>query len=434
MHILGLDVGTSSVKAAVLDTSTVKPVTPIIREAYELDHPTPEAAEVPAERLWQTVAGAARQAVRQLTNVGSFIKGIACSCLTPALVLLDKSDRPLSPIWTHLDRRPRPVARHLQQAMGAEFLATVGNLPLPGGISVTSYRQQVNDDPYLAHRVRSYLHLNSWLGLRLTGQRAFDPGNASFTGLFNTVTDQQWSLRWCAYFDVDPAWLPPVVSGDTTLGTLRPDAATDLGLPAGVPVMLGVADTSSAILLAQLTADDVMDVVGTTEVIAVLVDRPTPNPRVLTRLLGVGRQFVQAAHNPVGGVALEWLRNLCFRDQPEDAFYEQTIPEAAEHKTRVLLDPPFLGGDRLQIEAHRAAFRELTVSADRMDLLAALLAALVDQHRKALRLLRGDRPPRRVFLTGRAGEVIRRFLPEYAQAEVHPLEEGSLRGLVRLFG
>ena len=62
MQILALDVGTSSVKAAILDVATATPVGPVARTSYELDHPTADAAEVPAERLWSAVTASAREA------------------------------------------------------------------------------------------------------------------------------------------------------------------------------------------------------------------------------------------------------------------------------------------------------------------------------------------------------------------------------------
>src|SRR5204862_49169 len=81
--------------------------------------------------------------------------------------------------------------------------------------------QQAADRPGLRGRVRHYLHANGWIGFRLTGERAIDPAGASFTGLFGTLTDQKWSLRWCDYFGVEPAWLPRVIDGAATLGGLR---------------------------------------------------------------------------------------------------------------------------------------------------------------------------------------------------------------------
>lgn len=428
MHILALDVGTSAVKAAVLDADG-KPAGTVARVAYALDHPTPEAAEVPAVRLWDAVARAAREATRS----GPAAECIGMSVLTPGLVLLDAQDRPLTSIWTHLDRRPRPTARHTWAAVGPEFLATTGNRPLPGGISVISFRQILADDPHLRRRVASYLHVNGWLGLHLTGTKAFDPGNASFTGLFHTVGDQHWSPRWCEHFDVDPGWLPPVLDGAATLGSLRAAVAAELNVPAGIPVKLGTADTSCAMLAAGMQPGDLLHTVGTTQVLAALTDQPRPDAARLTRRLGVGARFMHASHNPVGGVALDWLYNLCFRDQTKDEFYERTLPQARERSTKVNLDPPFLGGDRLEIEARRAAFRDLTLTSDRMDLLAAVLEAMLRGHRTALHALGMGGQFRRVFLTGGGAELVRKMIPEYASAEVIPVEEGALRGVARLF-
>jgi xylulokinase len=430
MQILSLDVGTSSVKAAVLDVATGQAISRIAHVHYDLRHPSADAAEVAAEQLWSALTTAARQASLGFPAVA----GVGLSVLTPALVLLDKTDQPLGPIWTHLDHRSRPAARQVWAAVGDEFLATTGNRPLPGGISALCYRQQLNEDPYLCHRVRSYVHVNGWLALRMTGERAFDPANACFTGLYGTMSDRKWSKRWCDYFEVDLDWLPPVLDGMWTIGTVRAAVAAELGVMAGVPVKLGTADTSSAMLAAGMTTEDLLHVVGTTQVLAVLTDHPRPSPRVLTRQLGVGKAFVQVAHNPVGGVALDWLRQLCFREQSDQEYYENTIVEAAKRSTRVLLDPPYLGGDRLEIEAHRAAFRDLTLAADRMDLLAAVLQAMVQRHGETMRTLGVDASGRRIILTGGGAEIVRRLLPEYAAAKIEMLEEGSLRGVARLFG
>ena len=163
-----------------------------------------------------------------------------------------------------------------------------------------------------------------------------------------------------------------MVSGAATVGTLRSAAAAELGVPAGLPVKLGVADTSSAMLAAGMGPGDLLHVVGTTQVLATVAEHPRPDPKRLTRYSGVGTAFVHVTHNPVGGAALEWLRELVLpRAERAGEFYERTLPAAGNRRTRVTLDPPHLGGDRLEIEAHRAAFRDLTLATDRMDLLAA---------------------------------------------------------------
>jgi sugar (pentulose or hexulose) kinase len=428
MLILALDVGTSSVKAAVLDVATGQPVGPICRVAYPLDQPTPDTAVIPSERLWDAICQMAWEAARDQR-----VEGLGISCLSPALILLDKDHQPLTPIITHLDRRARKVARQIWASVGAEFLASTGNRPLPGGISGVTANHLLTASPNLRRTVRHYLHVNGWLGLRFTGQPAFDRGNASFTGLYDTMNTRAWSQRWCEYLEVDPAWLPPVLSGDATLGQLLPDAAAQLGAPAGIPVKLGTADTSCAMLAAGMGPDDLLHVVGTTQVLAVFTDHPVPAANRLTRQLGVGEAYIHVTHNPVGGVALDWIHHLCFREQSAQQFYAESIPAALELTEEVVLDPPFLGGDRLEIEPRRAGFRELGLSTDRLDLLASVLQAMRRHHQTALEALGTSRGYRRVFLTGGGAEVVQQLIPEYRQWEVVRLEEGSLRGVAALF-
>ena len=168
---------------------------------------------------------------------------------------------------------------------GPTFLAETGNRPLPGGMSVICYRQQLREDPTLRRMIRSYLHVNGWLTLKMTGERGFDPANASFTGLYGTLTDRKWSTRWCEYFQVDPSWLPAVVCGSTTVGSLRLAVAEELGLPPGIPVKLGTGDTSCAILATGMDHGDLLHVVGTTQVLAAFAEIPEPRPERLTRQL-----------------------------------------------------------------------------------------------------------------------------------------------------
>lgn len=428
MRILAIDVGISSIKAAVLDVPSAELIGAVAQVSYELDRPTPEAAQVPAERLWNAVASAARQATRGVDG----IEAVGLTCMTPAPVLLDGADRPIGPIWTHLDRRSRPAARQTWAHVGEEFLATTGNRPLPGGISVISYRQQIEHDPYHVRTIKSYLHVNGWLGLRLTGERAFDRGNACFTGLFGTMTDHAWSPRWCAYFEVDPAWLPAVVCGSITIGTLRSAAAAEMGVVAGLPVKLGTSEVGSAMLAANMKPRDLLYCVGDTQVLATLADSPRPDARRLTAYLGVGAPFIHITYQPIGSPALGWVRQLCFRDQDDKDFYERAIPQAEKITTRVTLDPAFLGGDPLEIEAHRASFRDLTLATDRLELLAALLQAMRLQHKKALAALGCGETFERVFVSGDSTEAVRRWLPADS-GDLNALREGPLRGVARLF-
>lgn len=428
MHILAIDIGTSSVKVAVLDQATALPVGPVAKTAYPLLHTEPDMAAIDPDQMWQAISAAVVQACQ-----GQLVEGIGISCLTPCLVLLDEKEQPLIPFVTHLDRRARPTAKKLDTRFGTEFLRETGNRPLPGGISAIYFHHWIAQHPEQLRRVYRYLHLNSWIALKLTGQTAFDPGNAGFTGLCRW-SDLTWSSEWCLQLGVQPAWLPAIVPGNTTIGTLRPEWAKAWSLPEGIPVKLGLADTSSAILAAGMEPGDLLHLVGTTQVLAILTDAPQPSPNRLTRHLGVGESYLHVTHNPVGGVALDWLHQLCFAEIPEADYYSTMIERALGRQTAVTLDPLFLGGDRLEIEEKKAGFKNLSLATDRLELLAAILKAMKLGHRAAWQALERPQPPKRIFLSGGGARIVRRLLPEYQNTEVIELDQASLLGVAKLFG
>src|SRR5262249_53329139 len=137
--------------------------------------------------------------------------------------------------------------------------------------------------------------------------------------------------------------------------------------------------------------------------------------------------------NPVGPDTLDWIRRLCFREQSEEEFYGPTIAVARQRQTRVTFDPPCLTGDPLEIESCRAAFRDLELTTERLDLLAAVLEAMARRHRQALADLGQGERFRRVFLTGEGADVVRRLIPEYQAEHIELVQEGPLRGVARLF-
>jgi gluconokinase len=443
MRILAIDIGTSSVKSAILQAGNLTPVSTIVSIGYNLDRPDAETATVPAERLWATVGEAVRAVVSE--EAGQ-LEGIGFSCMTPAMLLLDGHGEPLTPVWTHFDRRSRPLARRLRSepARFEAFLQHACNPPLPGGLSGLSAAKQLELTPEIRPKVRWLTHVNSWLTYRLTGEIALDSAGACFTGLY-TAREHRWSEEWCAELGVSSAWLPPVVSGDQTLGRLRNEVAQCWNIPAGLPVKIGTADTSSAMLAAHMGTADLLHSVGTTQVLAAFADPPVPHERRLCRPLGVGSRFIHVTHNPVGGDALSWLFDLCYAGDrhPNSVayqaarrdYFEQIVKKSAlTHSTSVRLDPPFLGGDRLEIDERAAAFTGLRLHVRPIDLVAAVLNGMREGHSLAYGNLGVHRPWQRIILTGGGAEIVRLLkLPQYEGVPIEFLEDGSLRGVARLF-
>jgi hypothetical protein len=126
------------------------------------------------------------------------------------------------------------------------------------------------------------------------------------------------------------------------------------------------------------------------------------------------------------------MRQLCFFDETPEQFYDETAELAFHRVTSVRLDPPYLGGDRLELEACEAGFRHVTLGTHRLDLLAAVFHAMEEGHHEALQALGMGAPFSRVCITGRAAKIVQKLFADIERVEF--LEEGALRGVARLFG
>ncbi|MCS7046182.1 MAG: FGGY family carbohydrate kinase [Gemmataceae bacterium] len=197
--------------------------------------------ELPVERVWLTATRVARQAVRRASIIGpaaADVTTVLVHAFRPGLVLLDRVHRPLLPIWLPGDGRARPAARQVQAHVGAEFEAAFGYRPTPDNAAAVHWRQQLTLEPYLSHRVRFWLDVTAWIALRATGRAVCTTAAASTTGLC-LPGQSVWSPRWCDYFDVELRWLPSIVPPGTTVGNIAAAVAHELGVPAGIPLLLG---------------------------------------------------------------------------------------------------------------------------------------------------------------------------------------------------
>ncbi|HTW94760.1 MAG TPA: FGGY family carbohydrate kinase [Tepidisphaeraceae bacterium] len=414
MSLLALDIGSSSIKAAILRGAELTAEPP--RYFYATRHDGPRA-EVDPDVLLATISQAARD-----TAAGSSIDAIALSVMSPAWVAMDSTGRAITPIVTHQDRRSVVQAKEIEAKVGKErHLQLAGNRPIPGGISSTTYawfKPQLQNADLIGH-------LNTFLIRRWTGNRVIDPGNASFTGFFSTLDQSGWCDELCCAVGISRALLPDILSSNQIAGRLNASAAKELALPQGTPVFTGAIDTSAAMLATGAAVGQLFHMCGSTDVLALCTDRPKPNERLLTRALGIGRRWMSVSTIAAAGSSLDWIRREMFRDMSEHDF--QQLAGRAE-KSAVKFDP-YLAGDRMTIDQPSASFSNLTLSATRNDMLGALVTALAEASSARLGLFPPDILPT-VFISGGGAflaDMMHRGWP--GSCVYREIDEASLRGL-----
>ena len=440
MNLLGLDIGSSSVKAAVLRKGKVRGQ--IVRSGFETRHQDVRV-EVEPKSLLRAVA----EAIGLLGGAAKRVDAVALSVMSPAWVAMDAKGKPLTPIITHQDRRSVEIAIELEKRVGKErFLSIAGNRPVPGGISVTTWAWYLQNEPAALRRADLVGHLNTFLHRQMTAARVIDPSNSSFMGLYDTVGQSGWSTELCDAVGVSRDVLPNVLDANQIGGRVTKEASRTFGLTDGAPVLAGIVDTSSAMLLAGTREGQLINNSGSTDVLGLCADRAMPHERLLTRALGLGRKWMSVSTLAAAGSALQWMQQQFFREMSNAEFWKLVHNLAQQGKPGrkgigarpwgTVQFEPYLAGERTSVEQKWGAFLGLTLSTTREQMLASVVEGLARASADRLKLFTqlGIPMQRRVVVTGGAkGGLADLFHRDWKGKWIFEVEEeATLRGLAKL--
>jgi xylulokinase len=385
--VLGVDLGTSGVK--VLLTSADGAVRGRGTAGYRVRVPATGRAESAPEDWWLATRAAVREALAEADRVD--VTALAVAGQMHGVVLVDGRGAALRPAILWLDQRAAAETATYAELPG-EYTAVLGNRPSPG-MAGPLLGWLMTHEPGTVRAAWWALQPKDWLRLRLTGQAATDPTDASGTLLFDLARDA-WAGPLIDKLGVPREKLPPVRESASLAGPLLPGPAADLGLWPGIPVAVGAADTAAALYAAGLRADEAMLNLGSGGQWVVLEDafRPVDTTN-LYRAVGGGYYRLAPVQNV--GVTLDWVRNLL------GATWEELYDTAARpRRPGAPHFDPYLSPERWN-PAATGAWTGLTLAHEREDLMRSALDGVAGLLRQRLDDLRAaGHAPRRVILGG----------------------------------
>jgi xylulokinase len=316
--LLGLDLGTSSVKALLMaeDGDTLGEGS----ASYPVRSPHPGWAESSPEDWWNAVVEATQTAIGRR---GAEVAAIGLSGQMHGVVLADDRGRSLRPAILWADTRS---AEQLATYRGLDEDARerLANPPAVGMAGPTLlWLRDHERETYTS--ARWALQPKDWLRLRLTGEAAAESSDASATLLYNLFSDD-WDNTVVEALGLRPGLLAPLVASAEVAGTLTREAAKFLGLRAELPVAAGAADTAAAMLGGGLLRPGLVQLtVGTGGQIVAPKSAPVPDPHRRTHLYRAATPdlWYSMAAIQNAGLALEWARNTLgasWHDVYEEAF------------------------------------------------------------------------------------------------------------------
>jgi xylulokinase len=317
-------------------------------------HPTPDRAEQDPDAWWQAIVVAVRQVIATSPDGVAGLSAISFSGQMHGTVLLDRANKVLGPAIIWPDQRSRRQVEEITELLGLARLVKLTGSPVATGFQAATLRWLQQEQPDLWRQVGQVLLPKDYLRWRLTGTFATDPSDGSGALLLD-VTRRDWSPDLLAVLNIDPALLPPVQPSTAVVGPLTPAAATELGLPAGVLVVTGAADTACGLLGAGIVTDQTL-------LLSLSTGGQLSLPTQTVQVDPAGRLhtfcgalsptptqpgWYQMAAILSAGLALRWLRDNVFGLTRPDA-YAQMGRWAAEAPPGAngLLFLPYLVGER----------------------------------------------------------------------------------------
>ena len=345
---LGVDIGTGSSKAVVVDergellASATRP--------HATSSPRPGWFEHdPEETWWADLVALTREVLAQVAAEG--IRAMCVSGIGPSVLVADGDGRPLrAGILYGIDTRAEAEIEELTGVLGP------GNLLEHTGNSLTTQAVGpkllwiMRHEPEVWRRTRRWYSASNWLAGRLTGEYVIDHYTASTSDpLYDLLQLGWWPEGWerAAPGLEQPrlAWPGEVV------GEVQAGAAAEIGLPAGTPVLAGTIDALAEAYSAGVRdVGDTMVMYGSTFFFIQTVARPASHPGLWAAAGRTQETFSIAAGMATSGLVTTWLAELAGREVGELAAEAANIPAGSDGL--VLL--PYFAGERTPLFDARA--------------------------------------------------------------------------------
>ncbi|PTM94256.1 xylulokinase [Mycoplana dimorpha] len=270
---LGIDLGTSGVKAMLIDAD--QRIVGSASGALEVSRPHPGWSEQdPAD--WIAATEQALDALMAAHPAAlAAVRGIGLSGQMHGATLLDDGDKVLRPCILWNDTRSHREAAALDA--DPRFRAITGNIVFPG-FTAPKLVWVKNNEPEIFAKVRRVLLPKDYLRLWLTGEHLSDMSDSAGTAWLDTGA-RQWSPELLAATGLEERHMPGLVEGTDAAGMLRAELAARWGLPGGVVVAGGAGDNAaSACGMGTVSEGTAFVSLGTSGVLFAANGRYLPNP------------------------------------------------------------------------------------------------------------------------------------------------------------
>jgi len=323
MYYIGYDIGSSSVKAAIVEAETGKKVIVLNEPQNEMEIVSVHAdwAEQDPEMWWEYICKATKRAIREANIDASKILGVGISYQMHGLVIVDQAGKALrnSIIWC--DSRAVEIGNQAYTEIGQEKCME-HLLNSPGNFTASKLKWVKENEPEVYNKIYKYMLPGDYIALKLTGEVTTTKNGLSEGMLWDYKENKvaNWLLE---YYGIDTSLTPNIVENFTNQGVINAEGSAASGLPAGIPIVYRAGDQpNNALALNVLHPGEVAATGGTSGVFYAVSDATSGKSTRVNNFVHVNYELetprVGKLLNINGaGIQYRWLRNNMGNDSYE---------------------------------------------------------------------------------------------------------------------
>ncbi len=273
--LLGYDLGSSSIKATLVNSDTGEVVSSATypKQEMKIISKKPEFAEQDPEMWWKNVISATRELLLKSRIPKEAIKAIGISYQMHGLVLVDKNQNVLRPSIIWCDSRAVDIGNKAFHDLGGEFCLS-SYLNSPGNFTASKLKWVKDNEPEIYDQVYKAMLPGDFLAMKMTGNINTTLSGLS-EGIFWDFKSKKIADKLLSYYGIDNKLLPETVETFSNQGELTSGAAEQLGLVPGIKISYRAGDQpNNAFSLNVLNAGEVAATAGTSGVVYGIIETP----------------------------------------------------------------------------------------------------------------------------------------------------------------
>ncbi len=342
--ILGIDLGTQSVKAMLIDSE--KGAIATAGNDYRVMVPTANFAEEDPQEWWQAVQNILAMLKKEAPAEFEAISCIGITGQMHGMVALDKQYQPVAPSIVWLDQRSKKQVDEIYNKIPMEDIISHIHNRVFTGFGFPSLLWLKEERPEIYSKIYKICSPKDYIRMRITGELAGEVTDASSMTMFN-LPAREWYYEMTDKFGIDRDILPECHESMEIAGSVTQSAAKATGLKKGIPVIYGAGDQSAltvgngvykeGLLVANIGTGATMATYSKNDV----YDRKL---RIHTFCNALGKSYSVFGAILGGGMSMHWLRDNVLKAKG----YPEMTARAAETGagSEGLFFLPYLGGER----------------------------------------------------------------------------------------